>query len=49
MTFDYQKRTRLQVVHTVSRIVGLEACEGLLILDKGYLYLIKTQYLKIVV
>ena len=31
-------------VHNVSRIVGLEACEGLLILGKGYLYLMDSLF-----
>ena len=35
---------QVEHVHNVSRIVGLEACEGLLILGKGYLYLMDSLF-----
>ena len=35
---------QVEHVHNVSRIVGLEACEGLLILGKGYLYLMDNLF-----
>ncbi len=35
-----QRGDQIQHVYNVSRIIGLEACEGLLILGKGYLYLL---------
>ncbi|KZF23043.1 beach-domain-containing protein [Xylona heveae TC161] len=35
-----QRGDQVQLVYNVSRIVGLEACEGLLIIGKNYLYLL---------
>ena len=35
---------QVEHVHNVSRIVGLEACEGLLILGKGHLYLMDNLF-----
>jgi hypothetical protein len=54
-TEDYEDKNRkvmrsihrgdqVEHVHNVSRIVGLEACEGLLILGKDYLYLMDNLF-----
>jgi hypothetical protein len=39
-----QRGDQVEHVHNVSRIVGLEAIEGLLILGKGHLYLLDTLF-----
>jgi len=39
-----QRGDQVEHVHNVSRIVGLEAIEGLLILGKGYLYLLDSLF-----
>ncbi len=39
-----QRGDQIEHVHNVSRVVGLEAIEGLLILGKGYLYLLDSLF-----
>ena len=39
-----QRGDQVQYVHNASRIVGLEAVEGLLIIGKGYLYLLDSLF-----
>lgn len=39
-----QRGDQVEHVHNVSRIIGLEACEGLLILGKSYLYLLDNLF-----
>lgn len=39
-----QRGDQVEHVHNVSRIIGLEACEGLLILGRGYLYLLDNLF-----
>lgn len=39
-----QRRDQVEHVHNVSRVIGLEACEGLLILGKDYLYLLDNLF-----
>lgn len=39
-----QRGDQVEHVHNVSRIIGLEACEGLLILGKNYLYLLDNLF-----
>lgn len=39
-----QRGDQVEHVHNVSRVIGLEACEGLLILGKFYLYLLDNLF-----
>lgn len=39
-----QRGDQVEHVHNVSRVIGLEACEGLLILGKAYLYLLDNLF-----
>ncbi len=39
-----QRGDQVEHVHNVSRVIGLEACEGLLILGKVYLYLLDNLF-----
>ncbi len=39
-----QRGDQVEYVYNVSRIIGLEACEGLLILGKSYLYLLDNLF-----
>ena len=39
-----QRGDQVEHVHNVSRVIGLEACEGLLILGKGHLYLLDNLF-----
>lgn len=39
-----QRGDQVEHVHNVSRVIGLEACEGLLILGKSYLYLLDNLF-----